>query len=476
MRIELTKKDVIWSYIGTIFSMTSNLLLLPFIIFFLNDDLLGLWYVFSSLGAIATLFDCGFSVTFARNITYCWGGADSLKREGVNFSEHAEPDFRLMKRVLTTCRKIYAIISASALGLLLTAGTAYVMYVSKEIPGHVHLLAWTIYAVAIFLNLYYGYFAAFLRGIGAVGIANRNTVFARCAQIILTILLLVFGCGLIGVCVGYLAYGTLFRVLSKRRFFQYKGIGKKLAQVREQPGKSEMKELFLVVWHNAWRDGVISISNYLCNQASTLVCSLYFSLAETGIYSLGVQIATAISAISATLYTAYQPTLQEAYVNRNHTRMQQYMALIVVSFLCLFTLGTAGMSLVGLPLLRLIKPDTVVSVSVLLGLCFYQFTLQFRNCYTSYFSCTNRIIYMKAFLLSSITSIALSFLMVGTLRMGIWGLIVAQVTSQLMYNAWAWPLKAHRELKMSFPRLLSVGANELIATIKRFLSRKERPA
>ena len=71
MKVRISKKDVIWSYIGTLMSMGANLLLLPFLMYFLSDEMLGLWYVFASIGAIATLFDMGFSVTFARNITYC---------------------------------------------------------------------------------------------------------------------------------------------------------------------------------------------------------------------------------------------------------------------------------------------------------------------------------------------------------------------------------------------------------------------
>ena len=55
-------------------------------------------YIFASIGAIATLFDMGFAVTFARNITYCWSGAKQLKKEDVVFVENSEPDYYLMKK------------------------------------------------------------------------------------------------------------------------------------------------------------------------------------------------------------------------------------------------------------------------------------------------------------------------------------------------------------------------------------------
>ena len=466
MKINISKKDVIWSYIGTVVSMGSNLLMLPFLMYFLDGDMLGLWYVYASIGAIATLFDMGFSVTFARNITYCWSGARNLQKEGVAFVENTEPDFKLMKQVLSTCKIIYGILSGAALVLLLSAGTIYVNYIAREISGPIPIISWIIYATAAFLNLYYGYFASFLRGVGAVDQANKNTVYARLAQIILTIVLLFCGAGLIGACAAYLVYGTVFRLLGKHHFYKYKNIGDNLAQVTEKTNWHEIKKLFLVVWHNAWRDGSISIANYFCNQASTVICSMYLSLAEVGIYSIGVQMAQAIAQISGTLYTAYQPQLQSAYINGNSEKMKKSMSVIVMTFIYLFFLGTLGVIVVGLPILRIVKPSTVVSVPVLLGLCLYQFILKFRNCYTSYFSCTNRVLYVKGFITSAILCVALSLLMIGPMNLGVWGLISAQVISQAVYNAWMWPIKAHKEMKLSFAEMFKLGTIEGWKSIK----------
>lgn len=466
MKIQISKMDVIWSYIGTLMSMGSNLLMLPFLMYFLSDDMLGLWYVFASIGAVATLFDMGFSVTFARNITYCWSGAKTLKKENVEFVNNSEPDYQLMNNVLTTCKIIYGILGAAALVLLLTVGTIYVRFVSRDVNLLMPIISWIIYAFATFLNLYYGYFASFLRGVGAVDRANKNTVFARCAQIVLTIVLLSFGTGLIGVCTAYLVYGTVFRLLGKYHFYKYQDIGIHLSKIKEKTDWIQIKTLFFVVWHNAWRDGAISIANYFCNQASTFICSMYLSLAEVGVYSIGVQIAQAIAQISGTLYTAYQPELQSAYISSNVNKMKQSMSVIVMTFVYLFVLGTVGVIALVLPILRLIKPSTVVSVSVLIGLCLYQFMLKFRNCYTSYFSCTNRIPYLKGFVFSAIMCVLLSIVMIGPLHLGIWGLISAQVISQAVYNVWKWPVLVHREMRLSVKELISLGTIEMLSSIK----------
>lgn len=144
--------------------------------------------------------------------------------------------------------------------------------------------------------------------------------------------------GLTGACIAYLLYGTAFRILGKYKFYQYKDIGRHLNEININVGKEEIKTLFFTVWHNAWREGVITICNYLSNQASTLICSMFFTLSETGIYSLGVQIASAISTVASALYSAYQPTLQAAYVRQDKDKMRNTMSMVVVTYiLCLLS-------------------------------------------------------------------------------------------------------------------------------------------
>ncbi len=468
MKVKLSKKDVVWSYVGTVISMGSNLVMLPFLMYYLDDDMLGMWYIFVSIGAIATLFDMGFAVTFARNITYCWSGARQLKKEDVEFVDNTEPDFIMMKHVLTTCKVIYAILSGTALTLLLSAGTIYVLYVGRDLSGYTHIISWVIYAFAAFLNLYYGYYASFLRGVGAVDRANKNTVVARIIQILLTIILLFFGTGIIGACVAYLAYGTTFRLLGKHYFLKYKGIGDNLKAVKDKTDKKQMKEMLGVVWHNAWRDGMISIANYFCNQASTVICSMYLPLSQTGVYSIGIQIASAIAQVAGTLYNAYQPELQSAYINKREDDTRRIMSMIVMSFIYLFTIGTACFSVIGIRLLKLVKPGAVVSIPIFLGLCLYQLILKYRNCYTSYFSCTNRIIYIYGFVVSAFLCVGLSFIAIGLLKLGVWGLIGAQIFSQAVYNMWRWPLLAHKELKISLLDVVSIGTIETKKVLKSF--------
>ena len=103
MKIKLTKRDYIWSYVGEFFSVCSYIIMTPFALYYLEADMYGLWGVFQSVAGITTLFDFGFSTTFARNINYCWCGAKELKKTGVIFADSQEPNYKLMKCTMTAC-------------------------------------------------------------------------------------------------------------------------------------------------------------------------------------------------------------------------------------------------------------------------------------------------------------------------------------------------------------------------------------
>ncbi len=208
--------------------------------------------------------------------------------------------------------------------------------------------------------------------------------------------------------------------------------------------------MFLIIWHNAWRDGLVSLSTYLMSHASTVVCSLFLSLTETGIYSLVLQVATVISSVSSAFYNTQIPVMQSSYVTENKDRLKKSFSVSVVSYIILFIVAVAAFSTVGIPLLKLIKPDKPVTLPLVLGVSLSQFIIHFRNCYTSYFSCTNRLPYVKSLVISSVLSVASGALLMGAFDLGLFGLVFSQIFSQIIYNIWAWPQKVHKELELPF--------------------------
>ena len=467
MNIQIERRDVLWSYLGIIVSMASNLFLLPLYVFYMDGPTLGLWYIFISIGSIGLLFDFGFSVTFSRNVTYCWSGATSLQKNDAGKTEGDRIDYHLLKAVLTTCRFIYGVIGAVAFLLLIGPGTFYIDILMTGIPKGDGYIAWGVYATAICMNLYYGYYLSFLRGVGAVASANRCLLYARLLQFAVTAVLLVFGAGIIGASLGYLAYCTCFKFMAQRRFYSHSDVGEHLKREGGTVTVREIKNMFLVVGHNAWRDGIVGISNYLSVQAGTIIASAYVSLSETGIYSIAVQLATALAVISSTLYYTYQPVLQEAYLKRAQNRLKEVFSFSVFVYIVLFFLGTAGLLFAGIPIFSYVKPEAKISAALVAGAASAQFILYLRNCYTSYFSSTNRIIYVRSFLLSSVMNVVLSIGFIEVFDMGVWGLIVGQIVSQCAFNLWYWILRVNRELGLTFLSMLNIGYDVFIGKIWR---------
>lgn len=80
MVINARKKDVIWNYLSIFFNLGSSVIFLPVMIHYVSPDIVGLWYVFVSIGAIVQLFDMGFNPTISHSVTYAWSGASDLKK------------------------------------------------------------------------------------------------------------------------------------------------------------------------------------------------------------------------------------------------------------------------------------------------------------------------------------------------------------------------------------------------------------
>lgn len=459
MKLEMNRKDYVWSYIGTIVSLSSGVIILPFALYYLSDEMYGLWGIFQSLSYITVLFDFGFSVTFARNINYCWCGATKLEKLGCTYAKSKEPNYPLMRYVLYICQCVFLILSFVAMLFILIPGTVYIKYVCRPVQNENYLLAWCFYAMAIFLNLYFCYYNAFLRGVGAVFAANKVTVIAKMFQVIFTIVFLKRGFGIVGISIAFLAYGIIYRLLSKWEFERFHHIGSCLKAVSERISIANIKEIFKVIWYSASREGIVTLSTYLSMQACTIIGGVFLPLRILGTYSLATQLVTVVANVAMTLYTANLPVLQAAFVTQDKKRTKTTMSLIIFSYLVLFVLGMLIVVIIGLPVVKLIKPDSVPSIMVISGVGLYQFILNYRNCYASYFSCTNRIIYAKAYVVAALLCVVLvSFALY--MQYGVFGMIAAQIFSQVIYNFWRWPMLAHKEMKLSITEMLQLGIME----------------
>lgn len=470
MKINISKSDIIWNYIGIIVSLSGNFVLIPFLLHFLSVDYYGLWNVFISLGTISVLFDFGFNSLFSRNIAYAWSGADHLKKEGVvSTSEVSNVNWKLLKSVVKTCKFIYLVISSVALLFMLSLGTIYVIHVGKAIGNDkIIIISWTLYALGIFLDLLYGYYDAFLRGIGEIGTDNKARIIAKFIQIIVTIIMLMLGNGIISTSIANIIYGFIFRGICKRRFYSVNNMKENLERV----GKVELKNIwktFNIVWYNAWREGIVSLANFISNQATTLLCSLFLGLRATASFGLAVQFTSGVAQISASLFSTYLPSIQESYVHRRLDNIRSDVSFGLTTYTLLFPIGILVIVLL-IPAINLIKGNSILNVDIVLGVAVYQFLLKYRDCYAWYLAATNRVIYYKSFIMASILCIIMSIFFVECLDMGVQGFILSQIISQLVHNVWYWPMYVNKELGLTFRKKIVLFKKRVNLTFHSYFS------
>ena len=433
-QISIGKKDVGWAYIGSFFKVAANIILLPVVLKLLTDDELGIWYVFGCISHIVVLLDFGFAATVARNIAYAWCGVNSLKKESLAVVEdNKETNFEYFKLVLQTCKAIYTVIAGVALFLLLTVGLFYINSLDSS-----SIVAWIIYSVGVALNMRYCYYTSFLLGVGAIAENNKAAIITKLVQIIVSILLLYTGYGVLGVSIAYLLSGIALRLSSKLYFDNYENIKTRLDEVTSKTSWLEVKKTFKIIWHNASKDGLVTLANYLNTQANTLICSSILGLATTGSYGLSVQLSSIAATIAGIPFSSAMPKLQEKAVKRdNEGGMNLFSGAMILFFISFVVL--TGMVISLIPVIKCLKPTLTIDVWILLAVFFLALVNQIYHYCASLISTFNILPYTKSFIISSFIAVILSYVLTKYTELGIWALVVSPIVVAFSYNLWKWP-------------------------------------
>lgn len=207
--ISITRKDIAWNYLGSILNQSMNVLILPFILKLLSTQELGLWYVFGSVAALVQRMDFGFAPAIMRNISYAWSGASELRAEGIaEMGANGSRNYPLISSLLAASRKIYLVISSAAVVVLLSGGSFYVNSLSPS-ESEMMLVAWIVYVIAVFTNLYSGYWNPMFRNIGKTKEINQALLFSRALCVVSAAIGLMLGGGLLWISLSYLVSGLL---------------------------------------------------------------------------------------------------------------------------------------------------------------------------------------------------------------------------------------------------------------------------
>lgn len=472
-KFKITKKNVIWSYASTIFSMASNFLLLPLIFYFLNKNEIGYWYLILSVNSLTALFDFGFDPAFARNIAYVWSGISSLKNQGIDKNVlHRENmvNYHLLSATIHTARVIYLMLAIIALLLIGTCGTVYmILIVFHTLTSSVYKWTWVVFCISMFTNIYFGYFSALLRGSGKIEEVNKALVFSRLAQILFTGVGFLLSASIIVPVFGLLIYGILFRFFCNGYFWQDDLIRKHQKILREHIDMKEIQSIFIVIWPNTWRDGFVSISNYLTTQGMSLIAGTFLSLSATGTYSIGIQFASALSSAAASINGAVHPILQSLFVERDFVGLRKQTAIAITAYIWLFWFGSFLTVNFIFPILKMVKTESVPDNGVFSLMLVYFFLYQLHSIHASFIANANIIPYTRAFIISALINLALLVVVLKIAGGSVYVLLLIPIIVQGAYNNWRWPMYYYSMINANFKSLIVLGNQIFVEHIKKII-------
>lgn len=472
MLINTHKKDVIWNYLGIFFNLGSQVIWLPVLIHYLPPDILGLWYVFISIGGLVDLLDSGFTPTLSHNMSYAWSGASDLRKQGVVFSEQEkEPNYALVCGMMSTCRVLYFCIATAATFIMATAGTVYIQHIAAEYLNWQIYVTWLLYMATTFINLYIGYYQIVLLGIGDVFRKNKAQIMSKGAFLLLGTVGLISGCGLISLGIAYFASGFVLRFMCKYYLLHAHNFKEIFSEYKNQQQYTK-RHILAMMWPNAWRDGLVTVTFYLTGQATVLLCSGFLSLYETGIYSFSMQIINAILGIAGGMSSAYTPAIQSSYVTQKIGIMKQLYSRAIACFFHLSFWGIIVFTAIGIPIVQFIRHDFIIDKNVFLVLALSSYLMSRHRSSAGLIATTNRLPYTFSFIFFGVVSLGTTYIALSYFHLGLWGLVLSPLIVQSIYNNWKWNLVVNRYFHITELQLLRDGTMDLVHIVARKIWRK----
>lgn len=439
------KKDVAWSYAATILMVGAGVILLPFMLNKLPQQTIGIWNIFQVITALVTLLDFGFQPSFARNISYVFSGVKALQKEGVAVAPTGEEtDYGLLKTTLRAMQVFYRRMALTVFLLLLTAGTAYLYYVLRAYEGDRTevLTAWVLLIAINSVNLYTFYYDALLTGKGYVKRAQQINIVGQACYLILGIGLLYAGFGLVAVVLSQLASIVTKRILMYRTFYT-----PELKAALAAADESDYGEVLRTIMPNAVKMGLTSLGGWLVYKSAVLLGSAMLPLALMASYGITLQLVDILIRCGSVVYLSFVPKISQYRVERNYPEMRRIYRLSIGSMWLIVLAGGVGMLYLGNPVLTLLKSQTMLLPAGPMALLLAVHVLE-RNHVISwgFLLADNRVPFFVPSLIAGGVTVVLTWLMVGPLQWGVWGLIAAPGLAQLVYQNWKWPYVVIKEL------------------------------
>lgn len=454
-KIVITRNDVLWGYIAQGCNIGANILVLPAIFRFLPTETLGVWYIFVNLGMFSTLIGVVFQNAFARNLSYAFGGATSLLKDGIDKSASVldTPNYPLIKSLIKSMNKFYSYVSVGMAILLLSFGIVYIYYLTRSFSNQMPIIiAWALYALSVVGGFYCIIFTSLLSGRGYVREHNQLLISNRMVYMLLAYIFLLKGYGLMGI-----VYANCISVFVNYFFGQYLAYKDGLTEILNKTPLSSISTM-RVVWHNTYRQGIASLAMYISTKGSLFYASLFISLDLVAQYGISLQVINVLTTISLLYYGSYTPYIAQGFVEQDYTNIRRIYSKSLVLMLVIYLLGSASTLVFGDWGLNLIGSGTTLLSTLPLFMLFVVYLLDSNQSIAlGLISSGNKVPYLKSSLISALAIFILMPIFAKVFGWGIYGVILSIGLVQLCYQNWRWIVEVSSFLGINYWHQIKLG-------------------
>lgn len=454
-KIVITRKDVVWGYVAQGCNIGANVFILPAIFRYLPSDTLGIWYIFVNLGMFATLIGLVFQTTFSRNISYAFGGATSLIKDGVDLEAEVlkESNFPLIKSLIHAMRRFYGYVSVGMILLLIVAGSLYISYLSDGLPDqNIIIISWILYSLSVVFSFYCLYLSCILQGRGYIKEYNQLIIVNRVIYMFLTFGLLYSGYGILGIAIANCISAIVNFALGD--YLAYKdGLRKILKQTEIQA-----KDLMNVIWQNTYKLGLANMALYFSTKGSLFYASLFLPLATIAKYGLSIQVVNVFTSVSLLYYYSYSTYISQSWVTRELDVIRRIYSKSLILFLFLYITGCVAVLLFGDWGLEFIDSGTTFLPTLPLAVLFVVYLLDSNQALAlNLISSENKVPYLASSLWSALAIFILIPILVKYFDLGVLGAILAIGIVQLCYQNWKWVVTVSEGIGMTYGQQIRYG-------------------
>jgi len=345
------------------------------------------------------------------------------------------------------------------------AGTFFIISITKDLPGYTPLIAWGVFCLAIFFNLLFSYWAALLKGIGAIKEGQKAVIVARIFQLIITLGGLMLSWGLLAMTLGFLLSGFIMRVVSRSYFTGKLKLYEESIQTKNRT-KTPETDTFEKIWHNAWRSGLIALGAFLITQTNTILCSIFFGLESTAKYGLSLQLFSLLGGVSSTVYVTLLPQLNQACLYNDNWKIKKIISISVVINWTIYLSGIFLIAFLGDQVLSFLHSKvTLLPLGMLILMGTYLFLENNHSMFAAFITSENRVPFVNAALISGFAIVILSSGLGYYTKLGLWSLLLSQAIVQLSYNNWKWPYLVFRKYDLSLRPMISYSIDFTLKNI-----------